>query len=328
MDDALPRAAPPVHAAAVRGHARPVRRPDAVVSIPGAPPRLDRADHAAARSGRAATCRSSAAPTSPPLRGGHRAHGRRRGHLNDGVPASRAPASAAGPRGAAGEAGRPIAPLLEVDELVTHYPVRRSLDRGASRGSRSGAGCTRWTASRFTLAPRRDAGAGGRVGLRQDHAPRRPSCGMVDADSGTVRLNGTDIAGLLGRAQLRPLRRKMQMIYQDPYESLDPRFRVRQTVEEPMLVHGIGEVAAPNGGSWSSRRWSKRAFRPPELYLDRYPHELSGGQRQRVAIAACAGARPGPAARRRAGVDARRLRPRRRADPARRPAPERGTWAS
>jgi oligopeptide/dipeptide ABC transporter ATP-binding protein len=82
---------------------------------------------------------------------------------------------------------------------------------------------------------------------------------LVDADAGRIRFDGRDIATLPNR-ELRPLRRRMQIIYQDPYESLDPRFRVRATLEEPLQVHGIG--------------------------LDRYPHELSGGQRQRVAIAA------------------------------------------
>jgi peptide/nickel transport system ATP-binding protein len=77
----------------------------------------------------------------------------------------------------------------------------------------------------------------------------------------------------------------MQMIYQDPYESLDPRFRVRQTVEEPLLIHRVG-------GSKAGRRelvaeaLARAELTPPELYLERYPHELSGGQRQRVAIAA------------------------------------------
>jgi peptide/nickel transport system ATP-binding protein len=77
----------------------------------------------------------------------------------------------------------------------------------------------------------------------------------------------------------------MQMIYQDPYESLDPRFRVRQTVEEPLTIHSAG-------GSKRSRRakvteaLERAELTPPPLFLDRYPHELSGGQRQRVAIAA------------------------------------------
>ena len=77
----------------------------------------------------------------------------------------------------------------------------------------------------------------------------------------------------------------MQIIYQDPYESLDPRMTVRTAVEEPMLIHGLG-------GSRAARRELVREavarveLTPPDLFLERYPHELSGGQRQRVAIAA------------------------------------------
>jgi peptide/nickel transport system ATP-binding protein len=84
---------------------------------------------------------------------------------------------------------------------------------------------------------------------------------------------------------MRPLRRKLQMIYQDPYESLDPRFRVQDAVAEPMLVHGIG-------GSRAERRdlvvgaLERAGLVPAEQFLERYPHELSGGQRQRVTIAA------------------------------------------
>ena len=82
-----------------------------------------------------------------------------------------------------------------------------------------------------------------------------------------------------------PVRRRIQVVYQDPYESLDPRFRVRAAVEEPLLIHDLG-------GSKAERAARVRdalvrvELSPPELFLDRYPHELSGGQRQRVAIAA------------------------------------------
>jgi peptide/nickel transport system ATP-binding protein len=107
---------------------------------------------------------------------------------------------------------------------------------------------------------------------------------MVDPVSGAIRFEGRDLVPL-GSRELRPLRRRIQVVYQDPYESLDPRFRVRAIVEEPLLIHRIG-------GSKAERRHrirealSRVELSPPELYLDRYPHELSGGQRQRVAIAA------------------------------------------
>ena len=89
----------------------------------------------------------------------------------------------------------------------------------------------------------------------------------------------------LGSRELRPLRRRIQVVYQDPYESLDPRFRVRAVVEEPLLIHGLGGSKAERAER-VNEALRRVELSPPELYLDRYPHELSGGQRQRVAIAA------------------------------------------
>jgi peptide/nickel transport system ATP-binding protein len=107
---------------------------------------------------------------------------------------------------------------------------------------------------------------------------------LIEPVSGSIAVDGRDITRLSNR-ELRPVRRSVQMIYQDPYESLDPRFRVRHAIEEPMLIHHLG------GDRQERRRrvadaLARVELTPPEIYLDRYPHELSGGQRQRVAIAA------------------------------------------
>jgi oligopeptide/dipeptide ABC transporter ATP-binding protein len=99
-----------------------------------------------------------------------------------------------------------------------------------------------------------------------------------------VTLAGRDITHQSQRA-LRPLRREMQMVYQDPYESLDPRFRTRQTIEEPLLVHGIGESRAQRR-VLVDEALERVGLVPTDLFVDRYPHEMSGGQRQRLAIAA------------------------------------------
>jgi peptide/nickel transport system ATP-binding protein len=106
---------------------------------------------------------------------------------------------------------------------------------------------------------------------------------LVDSDSGSIRFDGEEVTALSARA-LRRLRRRMQIIYQDPYESLDPRFRVRTTVEEPLVVHGIGSKAERHREMENALTIA--GLTPPELFVNRYPHELSGGQRQRVAIAA------------------------------------------
>jgi oligopeptide/dipeptide ABC transporter ATP-binding protein len=172
------------------------------------------------------------------------------------------------------------APLLEVTDLVTQYPVRRGLIDAARRVPRSHVHAVDGVS--FSL------GRGEMMALVGESGCGKTSTvqtilGMVKPTGGAIRLNGIDIAGLPER-QMRPLRRKVQMIYQDPYESLDPRFRVRQTVEEPMLVHGIGRSHADRL-DLTVKALEQAGLTPADMYLDRYPHELSGGQRQRVAIA-------------------------------------------
>jgi len=106
---------------------------------------------------------------------------------------------------------------------------------------------------------------------------------LVDPVAGTIHFRGDDIVKLRHR-EMRPLRRRIQLIYQDPYDSLDPRFRVQQAVEEPLLVHHLGSRTERRDRV--VRALERAGLAPADLYLDRYPHELSGGQRQRVAIAA------------------------------------------
>jgi peptide/nickel transport system ATP-binding protein len=200
------------------------------------------------------------------------------------APAPSGQASVAAPAPAAAAARDEHAatgPLLEVTDLVTHYPVRRGFSEAVTRRPR------RWVHAvdgvSFSLQRGEMMALVGESGCGKTSTVQT-ILGMVKPTGGAVRLNGTDIAGLPER-QMRPLRRKVQMIYQDPYESLDPRFRVRQTVEEPMLVHGIGRSHADRL-ELIVQALEQAGLTPAEMYLDRYPHELSGGQRQRVAIAA------------------------------------------
>jgi oligopeptide/dipeptide ABC transporter ATP-binding protein len=107
---------------------------------------------------------------------------------------------------------------------------------------------------------------------------------LIDSGSDAIRLNGTDLASVTGR-ELRRLRPRMQLVYQDPYESLDPRCRVRSIIAEPIRIHGLAG-SAQERVRMVEDVLARVGLTPPELFLDRYPHELSGGQRQRVAIAA------------------------------------------
>ena len=109
---------------------------------------------------------------------------------------------------------------------------------------------------------------------------------MVEATSGTIRYRDRDITHASQR-EMRPVRREMQIIFQDPYESLDPRFRVKDIVAEPLQIHGIGDREARVGAALE-----RAGLTPADLYMERYPHELSGGQRQRVSIAAALALEP------------------------------------
>jgi oligopeptide/dipeptide ABC transporter ATP-binding protein len=195
-------------------------------------------------------------------------------------PADELPALPTGADAAQQELPAAGAPLLEVTDLVTQYPVRRGLIEAARRTPRRHVHAVDGVS--FSLRRGEMMALVGESGCGKTSTVQT-ILGMVKPASGAVRLSGTDIAGLPER-RLRPLRRKVQMIYQDPYESLDPRFRVRQTVEEPMLVHGIGRSSAERR-ELIIAALEQAGLSPADAYLERYPHELSGGQRQRVAIA-------------------------------------------
>ncbi len=105
--------------------------------------------------------------------------------------------------------------------------------------------------------------------------------------SGSILFEGTDIAGLGGRA-LRPFRRKMQMVFQDPYASLDPRQNVRSAITEPIGIHKLAGRAEAN--RLAADLVSEVGLNPD--HLSRFPHEFSGGQRQRIALAIALAVRP------------------------------------
>jgi len=171
--------------------------------------------------------------------------------------------------------------LLEVEDLVVRYPLPRglfgSLARREALSVRAVDGVT------FSLGEGELVALVGESGCGKT-TTAQAVLRLVDPVSGAIRYEGRDITALGPRA-LRPLRREIQIVYQDPYESLDPRLRVRDAVEEPLLIHGLGD--SKEGRLDRVREALQRVeLSPPDLFLDRYPHELSGGQRQRVAIAA------------------------------------------
>jgi len=113
---------------------------------------------------------------------------------------------------------------------------------------------------------------------------------LEDPTDGKILLNGTDIASKKGK-ELKSMRKDVQMIFQDPYESLNPRLTIFKSVAEPLIIHEIGE-SFDERVELVVKALEDSGLKPGEEYLERFPHELSGGQRQRVAIARALVANP------------------------------------
>ena len=172
-----------------------------------------------------------------------------------------------------------MTPLLRVAGLTKHFPVHRRLFGRASGAVRAVDGIDFEVASGETLALVGESGCGksttGRLILR-----------LLEPSAGSIAFEGEDLLAL-DPAALRARRRSLQIIFQDPYTSLNPRMTVGQTLAEPLALHGL----APG----------RERERVEELlsvvgllsqHAERYPHEFSGGQRQRIGIARALAAQP------------------------------------
>lgn len=164
-------------------------------------------------------------------------------------------------------------PLLEVRDLVKHFPVRGGLLRRVIGQVRAVDGVS------FTLPAGQTLGLVGESGCGKSTLGRA-ILRLQEPDAGQVLLEGRDIT-VLAPAALAPERRRMQIIFQDPWASLNPRRTVGQAIREPLDVHRVGTPA--------ERARQVTALLDtvglPAAARDRYPHEFSGGQRQRVGIA-------------------------------------------
>jgi len=163
--------------------------------------------------------------------------------------------------------------ILDVCDLKTHFPVRRGVLSRVHAWVKAVDGVSFSVRRSKTLGLVGESGCGkttvGRTVLR-----------LIPATGGRVTFDGVDVFGL-GRRELRALRRRMQIIFQDPFGSLNPRMTVGSIVGEALTVHGLAR------GKVRERRVADLLERCglSSSYMRRYPHEFSGGQRQRIGIA-------------------------------------------
>jgi oligopeptide/dipeptide ABC transporter ATP-binding protein len=171
--------------------------------------------------------------------------------------------------------------LLELRGLCVHFPVRPGRIFGRDRGLvRAVDGVS------LAVAPGEVLGLVGESGCGKSTLARA-IVQLVRPTAGEILFEGRNLAGI-GRAELRRLRPRLQMIFQDPYASLNPRRTVFDTVAEPMLAHGI--VARREATAEVRRLMDHVGLSAAAAH--KYPHEFSGGQRQRIAIARALALRP------------------------------------
>jgi ABC-type oligopeptide transport system ATPase subunit len=183
-------------------------------------------------------------------------------------------------------------PLVEIRNLTKIYPEGESL-LGAKPSGKIGV--------RAVDDVSLEIHAGETLGLVGESGSGKTTLGrlllrLIEPTSGSIRFEGRDLLAASPR-EMRRVRRDMQVIFQDPFASLDPRFRVEEIIAEPLLIHGVR-----GGAAWThSLRQHMirnrilqvlRAVGLDESILQRFPHEFSGGQRQRIGIARALALRP------------------------------------
>jgi oligopeptide transport system ATP-binding protein len=164
--------------------------------------------------------------------------------------------------------------LLEVQNLTVHFPVKPGLFSRARRHVKAVDGVS------FSLAPGETLGLVGESGCGKSTLGRAIAR-LIEPTAGRVYFEGEDISKLSGPA-LRGRRRKFQIIFQDPYSSLDPRMSVEQIIGEALDLHKLADSPSARQKRIAGLLQSVGL---DALHLQRYPHEFSGGQRQRIGIA-------------------------------------------
>ncbi len=182
---------------------------------------------------------------------------------------------------ATGETPLPSVPLLSVRGLVKHFPVKKGLLQQTVGQVHAVDGIS------FDIAEGETLGLVGESGCGKSTAGKT-ILKLIEPTAGEIRVNGERI-DQLSRREMRSHRRELQVVFQDPYSSLNPRLKIRDIIGEPLKNFGIAQGRTLNDRVESLA--GKVGLRAEAL--DRYPHEFSGGQRQRIGIARALALNPG-----------------------------------
>ena len=172
------------------------------------------------------------------------------------------------------------APILSTDTLRMHFPVKGGVFQ------RAVAACKAVDGVNLSIEPGETLGLVGESGCGKSTLGKTV-VRLYEPTEGAIHFEGTDLAPM-SRSELKPFRREIQMIFQDPYESLNPRHTVGTIVEEPFVIHRMGPREERR--EWVAELLTKVGL--PETAMGRYPFEFSGGQRQRIGIARALALKP------------------------------------
>jgi oligopeptide/dipeptide ABC transporter ATP-binding protein len=244
----------------------------ALVSIPGIPPDLTESLPGCRFAPRCPNATAQCTQHEPPLTGDDPAHRFACWHPVDG-PIKRRPAITAVRPSVPDRTNGQTAHLLEIKNVVREFPVTAGILQRGSNSVKAVSGITLHVDAGETLGLVGESGCG-------KTTLGKLIVGIEKPDSGEITLDGREVFKLRGRT-LRLARRDLQMMFQDPAASLDPRMRVQASLREPLAIQGIGSRKEQDEGV-------NRLLREvglPASAGERYPHEFSGGQRQRIALA-------------------------------------------